>query len=121
MDGGALFLAMLSGWAALTNGAYDALLWPLSKTMCRSGQKMTTNNGCQDLNAEPTGKVGRIVPSVCCVLSVGAAWVLAGAVEASLLSACCCAAVLITGIFVSHTRVNAPQRQPAGTLKKERQ
>ena len=119
MDGGTLLFAMLSGWVALTNGAYDALLWPLSKTMCRSGQKMTTNLGCQDLDAEPTGEVGRIVPSVCCVLSVCAAWVLAGAVEASLLSVSSCAAVLITGIVVSRTRVNAPARQPAGTSKKE--
>lgn len=121
MDGGALFFTMLSGWAALTNGAYDALLWPLSKTMCRSGQKMTTNNGCQDLDAEPTGYAGRTVSSACSVLCVCAAWVLAGTMEASLLSVSSCAVVLITGIFVSRTRVKAPFRQPSGTLKKERQ
>lgn len=105
---------MFFGWLALTNGASDALLWPLSKTMCPSGKKMTTVDGCQDLNAEPTGLIGRIVPSVCCVLSVCAAWWLAGAVEASLLSVASCAVVLVTGIFVTRKSVRAPVRQPSG-------
>jgi hypothetical protein len=121
MDGGVLFFAMLSGWMALTNGAYDALLWPLSKTMCRSGQKMTTHIGCQDLDAEPTGPAGRTVSSACSVLCVCAAWVLAGTMEASLLSVACCAVVLIAGIVQGGIRQPAPQRQPSGTLKKERQ
>jgi hypothetical protein len=121
MEAGALGFLMLSGWMAITNGAYDALLWPLSKTKCRPGQKMTTNIGCQDLDSEPTGPTGRIVASACSVLSVCAASLFLGATGGSLFSACCCAVVLIAGIVQAGIPQPAPQRQPARTPKQVQQ
>lgn len=95
-----LTIAMMSGCTVILNGTYDVLLWPLTKTVCAPGHKMTTDHGCQDRSAATTDTYGIILALLCCVLSVGVVWWTAGALAASLLCGTCCLISLAVGLVV---------------------
>lgn len=105
MDGGiALFFMTLSGATALINATTDAVVWPLSKTVCRPGQKMTVEHGCDGLDADSAGRTGRGIALVCCVLSACMAWRAAGVVAALVFCALCCVSSLLAYRWEKVTR-----------------
>ena len=90
-------LSAMSGWVVVVDALSDTLMWPLSKTMCRPDQKMTTYKGCADKSVVPTGPGGYLFAMVCCMLSLCAAWWFVDPMVASLLSTSSCVLSLIVG------------------------
>jgi hypothetical protein len=90
-------LSAFSGWVVVVESLSDALLWPLSKTMCRSNQKMTTYKGCADKSALSPGPGGYLFASVCCVLSLCAAGLFIDPMAPSALCASSCVLSMLVG------------------------
>jgi hypothetical protein len=90
-------LSAFSGWVVVVETLSDALLWPLSKTMCRSDQKMTTYKGCADKRASSPGHGGLLCALVCCVLSLCAAGLFIDPMAPSALCASSCVLSMLIG------------------------
>lgn len=99
MDVGEIFLFTLFGAVSLITMVCEALMWPLSKTMCRKGQKMTIPHGCADPGVPTVGQGGMLAVVVSCVLSLVAVCLMVGPIEGSMLSAFCCLLSFLTCIW----------------------
>lgn len=109
----ALGLTCMSGAFLMINTIVDVGLWPLTKTLCPPGAKMTIENGCDDrADVDSAGETGRWLALLCCVLSAGLLWWKVDVLAAFLFCLLCCLLSIGVGVWASRTR--SPRPSPSG-------